>query len=220
MKGAPPPLENGDHLSREEFERRYEAMPGVCKAELIQGVVFMPSPVRYLQHRQPEALLMNWLSSYWIASPGTGCASNCSVRLDDDNVLQPDGLLIVLPEHGGRPRISPDGYLVGAPELVVEVAASSASIDLHTKLQTYLDHGVQEYLVWQVLDGVLLWFCHRGDHFEPLLPTATGRVQSEQFPGLWLDPSALLRLDAPIVIATLPCGLADQSHADFVDQLQ
>ena len=39
------PLEHGDHLTREEFERRYEAMPHVRKAELIEGVVYMPSPV-------------------------------------------------------------------------------------------------------------------------------------------------------------------------------
>lgn len=35
------PLENGDRLSRFEFEHRYQAMPELKKAELVEGVVYI-----------------------------------------------------------------------------------------------------------------------------------------------------------------------------------
>ena len=54
-RGGIPPLENGDRLSLAEFERRYENMPSLKKAELIKGVVLMGSPVRFVQHGRPHA---------------------------------------------------------------------------------------------------------------------------------------------------------------------
>jgi Uma2 family endonuclease len=127
-------LRAGDRLTRDEFERRYAAMPTVKKAELIEGVVYMGSPVRYEQHGAPEQALAAWLSFYRAVTPGLGAAGNTTLRLDLDNEPQPD-LLLRIPERvGGRSRVTADGYLEGAPELVVEVAASSTSYDLHQKL--------------------------------------------------------------------------------------
>ena len=79
-----PPLENGDRLTREEFERRYEAMPDVMKAELIEGVVYVPSPVRHRHHGQPHIYLSGWLVQYQASTPGVEASDNCTVRLDLD----------------------------------------------------------------------------------------------------------------------------------------
>jgi hypothetical protein len=132
-----PPLENGDHLTRDEFERRYEAMPHVKKAELIEGVVYMPSAVRLTLHGSPHADLITWLGVYRAGTPGVRVGDNTSVRLDLDNEPQPEALMIVEPGYGGRVKISDDDYVEGAPDLAAEVAASSASIDLNLKFRVY-----------------------------------------------------------------------------------
>ncbi|MBV9121864.1 MAG: Uma2 family endonuclease, partial [Planctomycetes bacterium] len=153
-----PPLESGDHLTREEFERRYDAMPNLKKAELIEGVVYLPSPVRWRQHASRHADLIGWLGTYQAGTPGVEVGDNGTVRVDLENEPQPDAVMIVEPSHGGRVKISTDDYIEGAPELVAEIAASSASIDLNTKLRVYRRNQVREYLVWRVLDGAIDWF--------------------------------------------------------------
>ncbi|MFO5527900.1 MAG: Uma2 family endonuclease, partial [Cuspidothrix sp.] len=120
-----PPLENGDKLTRHEFERRYHAMPNLKKAELIEGVVYMASPVRAKQHGKPHARIMGWLIAYEAATPGVESLDNTTILLDTDNEPQPDALLRI--ETGGQSRINKDDYVEGAPELIVEIAASSAS---------------------------------------------------------------------------------------------
>ena len=132
---AVPPLKEGERLSRDEFERRYNAMPELKKAELINGVVLMPSPVRHEQHGNPHAYLTTWLATYEISTPGTSIGDNSTIRLDLDNEPQPDDTLMIRPECGGNARIDADGYIEGGPELVAEVAASSVNIDLTSKLQ-------------------------------------------------------------------------------------
>jgi hypothetical protein len=213
-------LEPGDHLTREEFERRYEAMPHVRKAELIEGVVYMPSPVRLEQHGSPNALFIWWLTHYWAFTPGVRVGDNTTVRLDLDNESQPDGLMIREPSHGGRVEISPRGYIESAPELVGEIAASSASFDLHTKLRVYRRNQVQEYVVWRVEDAAVDWFVLRRGDYAPLPLSPAGIYQSEAFPGLWLDPAALVRTDLPTVLRVLQQGIASPEHAAFVAQLQ
>ena len=122
-----PELENGDRLTRCEFERRYAARPDLKKAQLIEGTVYMPSPVS-LAHSGPHAMIQTVLLVYAASTPGVRGEDNATVRLDLDNEPQPDVLLCIEPDAGGRCRVSGDNYLEGAPELVVEVAASSASI--------------------------------------------------------------------------------------------
>jgi hypothetical protein len=215
---AVPPLESGDHLTRDEFERRYEAMPQLKKAELIEGVVYVPSPTRFVQHGRPHAALMGWLCAYWFATPGVDAADNTSIRLDLSNEPQPDAFLIIEPARGGQARVDADGYVDGGPELVAEVAASRATIDLNTKFRVYQRNNVREYLVWRVLDQAIDWFVLRQGRYEALLPTA-GVYRSEVFPGLWLDPAALARLDLAAMQQTLQQGLASPEHAAFVGQL-
>jgi Uma2 family endonuclease len=211
-----PPLEPGDRISRAEFERRYEAMPQLKKAELIEGVVYMPSPVRHRHHGHPHAWLIGWLIQYEAATPGVETGDNSTARLDLDNEPQPDGLLLIAPDRGGQARISVDDYIESAPELVVEVAASSASYDLNTKLTVYRRNGVREYLVFRVRDREVDWFVLRDGLFEPLRPTSDGILRSEVFPGLWLDVAALVRGDLPQVLAVVQQGVNTPEHAAFV----
>ncbi len=214
------PLEPGDRLKREEFERRYDAMPHLKKAELIEGVVYMPSPVRHRRHSRPHFRLITWLGAYEAATPGVEGGDNGSARLDLDNEPQPDALLLIDPARCGQARISADDYIEHAPELVAEVAASSASYDLHTKLEVYRRNGVREYLVWRVLDQQFDWFVLRSGQYEPLAATAAGLRCSEIFPGLWLDAAALMQGDMQRVLAVVQQGLASPEHAAFVQRLQ
>jgi Uma2 family endonuclease len=211
-----PLLSAGDKLTRDEFERRYAAMPDLKKAELIEGIVYMGSPVRYVQHGRPERMLSRWLGYYEDVTPGLDSSGNTTLRLDLDNEPQPD-LLLRLPERaGGRSRITPDGYLEGPPELVVEVAASSVSCDLHQKLDAYRRNGVQEYLVHRVDDGEVDWFLLEGGVYVRQQPAADGTLKSRVFPGLWLDVPALLRGDSRALRAVIERGVADPQHAVFV----
>ena len=211
------PLENGDRLSRIEFERRYTAMPKLKKAELIEGVVHRGSPVRAKSHGQPHAAIMALLSSYWIATPGISLLDNATVRLDLDNEPQPDALLRI--ELGGQSLVSDDDYVDGAPELIVEIAASSATYDLHDKKRVYRRNGVQEYVVWQVLDNKLDWFSLQSGEYVLLTPDDNGVVRSLVFPGLWLAVPLLLAGDLANAIAVLQSGLTTPEHAQFIELL-
>ena len=215
----PPPLESGDRLTREEFERRYEAMPDVKRAELINGVVYMGSPVRFRAHGKPHVLLLTWLGMYSALTPGVLCADNATVRLAVDSEPQPDALLRLEPEAGGNSRISADDYVEGAPELVAEIAASSASYDLHDKMEVYRRSGVQEYIVWRVYEDQLDWFALHDGEYSHLVPDESGVIASRVFPGLWLAQSALLEGDAAQVVAELQKGLGTAEHATFVARL-
>lgn len=218
--GKIPPLEQGDHLTRDEFERRYEAMPELQKAELIEGVVYMPSPVRYLQHSSPYSTLNWWLKHYAVFTPGVGVGGDATIRLDLDNEPQPDAIMIREPSHGGRVIIDSSGYLQGAPELVGEIAASSASIDLHTKMRVYRRNGVQEYIVWRVEDSAIDWFSLKQGDYARLQSTSTGIYQSEIFPGLWLDAAALVRGDSATVLRVLQEGIACPEHGAYVADVE
>jgi Uma2 family endonuclease len=216
---AIPPLEPGDRLTRAEFERRYDATPHLKKAELIEGVVYMPSSVRLDRHGSPQANLVTWLGVYQAFTPGLRSADNTTVRLDETNEPQPDALLMIDPAHGGQARVSADDYVEAAPELVAEVAASSASYDLHSKLGAYLRNGVREYLVWRVLDGAVDWFVLRGGQYQRLTAGADGVLRSGVFPGLWLDAAALVNGDLAHVLAVVQQGMASPEHANFVGRL-
>ncbi|MDJ0736960.1 MAG: Uma2 family endonuclease [Nostocaceae cyanobacterium] len=213
------PLESGDRLNRHEFERRYLAMPNVKKAELIEGIVYMASPLRFRSHAQPHSLVMVWLGTYKVMTPGVELGDNATVRLDLDNEPQPDAVLLIDPSLGGQTNISEDDYIEGAPELVVEVAASSASNDLHDKKRVYRRNGVREYIVWQVFENKLDWFSLQAGEYIPLEADTDGIIKSLVFPGLWLVSAALLVGDMKQVLAVLQQGLDSQEHTDFLQTL-
>ena len=212
-----PPLENGDKLTRHEFERRYHAMPNLKKAELIEGVVYVASPLRIKSHGEPHAYIMTWLGVYKAATPGIGFADNTTVLIDTDNEPQPDALLRI--ETGGQSRINKDDYVEGAPELIVEIAASSASYDLHEKLKVYRRNQVQEYLIWRVYDHQFDWFRLQQGEYIQLQPNADNIICSQIFPGLWLDKTALLGGDLGKVLTVVQQGLASPEHENFISKL-
>ena len=214
--GEIPPLEPGDRLSRAEFERRYDAMPQLKKAELIEGVVYMPAPVSTDRHGEPHFELNGWLAFYKWATPGVRGANNATTRLDLDNEPQPDLSLFIDPARGGQARISSDGFLEAAPELVAEVASTSVSYDLHVKLEVYRRNGVCEYLVWRVRDRQIDWFVLKSRKYVRLPRDRSGLYRSKVFPGLWLDPAAMVRGDSATLQVALQCGLASREHAAFV----
>ena len=216
---ALPPLENGDHLHSHEFHRRYTAMPHIKKAELVEGIVYMASPVRVSVHGIQHAAAITWLGLFRAYTPNTELADNATLRLDEDNEPQPDAALFIDERCGGRSFITDDGYLSGAPELLVEIAASTASYDLREKREMYQNSGVAEYLVWSVYDRRIDWFTLENGQYAPLLPDAGGILCSRVFPGLWLNAGALLQNDLAHVISDLQQGLATPEHTAFVQHM-
>lgn len=211
-----PPLENGDRLTRHEFERRYAAMPNLKKAELIEGVVYVPAALRFRSHGQPHADLMIWLGMYKIVTPKVELGDNPTVRLDLDNAPQPDAVLMI---DGGQADISTDDYIEGAPELVVEVAASSVTYDLYDKKRAYRRNGIREYLVWRVYDREFDWFCLEAGEYIKLEADEQGVIRSSVFPGLWLAVSSLLSGEMEQVLAVLQQGLNSAEYQEFIQHL-
>lgn len=199
---APPPLDSGDRLTRAEFHRRYCARPDIKKAELVDGVVYLASPVRFEGHGEEHAAILHRLSTYRMGRPGLRVADNSTVYLSDESEVQPDALLF-RDAPGGSIRVTEDKYLEGAPDVVVEVAASSASYDLHDKLRAYERAGVQEYIVWEVLEARVSWFELNDGRYQRREPDAHEVIESHVFPGLRLDIPKLLAGDAAGVLAAL-----------------
>ncbi len=213
-----PLLQSGDHLDSGEFERRYNAMPEVKKAELIEGVVFMSSPVRQTQHSRPHVHLCGWLAQYEAVTSRIEAGDNATLRLDTKNQPQADLLLMIQPEFGGQAKLD-DGYIVGAPELLAEISASTVSMDMKTKLEVYRRCKVREYLVWRIEDEEIDWFILRRGRFVKLT-SEDGILRSETFPGLWLDSIALVAMNLARVLEVGRLGVACPEHAAFVARLQ
>jgi Uma2 family endonuclease len=211
----PLPLQNGDALSSREFLRRYEAMSEKVKAELIEGIVYMASPVSRI-HSKPDGLVQTWLGNYAAATLGVEHLTNTTVILDADNTEQPDALLRLLPERGGPTTLDEDQYVVGAPELVVQVAVSSASIDMGAKFRAFQRNGVLEYLVWLVAEKQFRWFALEEQRYVPQMPNADGLIWSRTFPGLVLAVEALVKMDAATVLSAQEKGLKSKAHADWL----
>jgi len=215
-----PPLRDGDRLTRAEFERRWDAMPHLKRAELLEGVVYVPSPRVPVDHAGPHFDLIGWLGIYVAATPGISGSDSGSIRMDLTNEPQPDVHLRILASHGGQSRLSPEGYVERAPEVAAEVAVSSIPLDLNVKLPIYCRNGVREYLIWRVPDREIDWFVLRGTEYERLAPGADGVYRSQVLPGLWLDAAALVRGDLAAVSRVAQQGLASPEHAAFVRRLE
>jgi len=196
-----PPLENGDLLTQPEFLRRYQAMPGLKKAELIERIVHMPSPVS-TKHAEPDGLIQGWLSVY-ASRHNLRHYTNVTLLLDADNAPQPDAVLCTPPQDGARVWLNAADYLCGSPELVVEIAASTVSIDLRDKMRVYRRNGVAEYLVWRVQDQALDWFVLEDGQYVPMVADDDTLLESRVFPGLRLNVKAALAGDRSAVLAAL-----------------
>jgi Uma2 family endonuclease len=215
-----PPLKSGDHLSAEEFERRFDATPELKKAELINGVVYMPPPVSDGMHAAPHFDMSGWLAMYRFATPGVEGGLEGTLRLDRRNRPQPDIYLRISPECGGQSKRDASGYVTAGPELVAEVAASSADYDLHEKLELYRANSVREYLVWRTYDKLIDWFELSDAGFVPMPKDPDGVFRSRIFPGLWLNADGLVTGDIDALLASAQAGLASPERATFRDRLR
>jgi Uma2 family endonuclease len=209
-------LVTGERMNVEEFLRCWEELPDLKNAELIDGVVYVPSPVS-LEHGSFDTLIHWWLTHYAHATPGCRAGNN-STWLMLDSAPQPDAYLRILPSYGGQSR-DEKLYSIGAPELAVEICLTSTEVDFGPKRRLYQRAGVREYItvelfrkriVWRVLEnGVYL---HQED-------PADGILRSYVFPGLWLDVAAFWADDGAKMLAALNAGLATDEHRGFVERL-
>ncbi len=211
-----PPLVPGDQMTKAEFLRLWEAHPEIKNAELLGGKVYMSSPVS-VEHGDMEGRAGGWLQVYSAYTPGTASGHNTTSFLLDD-VPQPDLNLRILPEYGGRSWVA-GKYLHGRPDLLVEICASSASYDLHVKLDLYREAGVREYLVILLYEKEIRWHVLVDGQYQLLPEDPDGLRRSRIFPGLWLAGKALLAGDMPQVLTSLQEGLATPGHRAFVAEL-
>jgi len=195
-----PVLENGAVMDRETFHRLYAECEEYERVELIEGVVYMPSPEKIPGHARETNLILRWLNAYVEANPGLPleAVGGGSILLDNRNEPIPDAMLYRL-----TPGRFDDGYLAEPPELIAEVAYSSASRDLHQKKRAYERNGVREYLVWRTRPGSIDWFVLRDGSFVEMAPGPDGMLESEAFPGLRMDLDAFLRGDRARVLAAV-----------------
>lgn len=187
-------------MTRRQFHALYELHGDIKKAELIQGVVYVASPPRASDHGDLEADVSFWLGLYKRQHPELPLrvAHNSTVYLDDLNEPQPDLSLRLL---GGTSSME-DGYISGPPELIVEVAYSSVSRDLHSKKEAYRQNAVPEYIVWRVRDSEIDWFRLDGGQYVRIEPDTAGVIHSRIFPGLRLNVAAMLAGDHAGVMRT------------------
>jgi hypothetical protein len=214
---SPPPLVEGQRLDQAEFHRRYEAMPPSTRAELIDGVVFMPSPVGP-EHGRAHIPVSVWFSYYEENTPGVEALDNTSTALGLKSEPQPDLQLRILPECGGRTQAD-RRFIRGVPELVLEVTHTTRYTDLGPKLDDYERAGVPEYVVRTVEPDEVLWHVLQEGRLVAVSPDADGLYRSRVFPGLWLDPQALLARDTRRLREVLDQGGATPEHAAFVARL-
>jgi Uma2 family endonuclease len=213
------PLHNGDHMDQKTFHALYKQTPAEFKAELIGGIVYVASPVT-ARHGRPHGRVIHWLSIYSGATPGTDVLDNTTNILDEESEPQPDGCLLIQPEYGGQTSEDEDGYIVGAAELVAEVAYSTAAIDLHRKKKDYEEAGVREYVVVLAESQSAVWYTRGRRGFVELKPGADGILRSRVFPGLWLDPAMIFAKTVKQLNSVTNQGLASPEHAAFVAKLE
>lgn len=178
----------------------------------------MPGAARR-RHGRSTGMLIHWLGTYEHATPGVEVYDNTTTIMGEESELQPDACLIIRPDRGGQMRFTDDDYLEGAPEFAAEIASSTESYDLHSKKQDYERAGVKEYLVVALRQKQVFWFVNHDGRFVEQKVDARGHYRSAVFPGLWLDPNALLELNSRNLLATLREGLATPEHAAFVKQI-
>jgi Uma2 family endonuclease len=212
------PLENGDRLDQKTFHKRYESMAEDVRAELIGGIVYMASPQK-LPHSKTTHLVGRWLDAYMEKTAGTEVLPGATSILGPESEPEPDDCMIVSPESGGQTRVNKKGYLVGPPELIVETAATTESRDLHQKKADYEKAGVLEYIVVALRSQKVFWFSLQDGEYRAIKPSRDGIFRSRVFPGLWLDPQALLQGNRKQLLAVLHQGLASEAHREFAAKL-
>ncbi len=212
----PAELVTGQRMTVAEFLRRWEYLPDLKNAELIDGVVYVPSPVS-LDHGSFDAQIIWWLTQYAHSTPGCKSGNN-STWLMLDSAPQPDAYLRILPSHGGQSRVDRK-YAAGAPELAVEICLTSTEVDFGPKLALYQRAGVREYITIEVFRKRIVWrVLENGVYLYQTAP-ADGILRSHVFPGLWLDVAAYWEDNGTRMSDALNAGLSTEDHQRFVKAL-
>jgi Uma2 family endonuclease len=214
---SPPPLRNGDRLSRDEFMRRWEAMTDLKWAELIDGVVYMPSPISLI-HGDYHVQMGAWMGFYAASTPGCAPLAAATWLMSPDSAPQPDLAMRILPEYGGQSGVE-GKYAAGAPELVVEVSHTTSTRDAGIKLRLYERSGVREYVILRPAKQKVAWHVLVEGKYRELMADADSIFRSRVFPGLWLNPEQLWKCDYAGIAATIQQGSASPEHAAFVKEL-
>src|ERR1017187_989602 len=220
-KGVIPPLGDGDRLTAAEFHRRYEGMPELKKAELINGVVYLGLTRTTIAQGSSQAALTCWLGYYHAYTPGTEGGRNPTLRFEfGENEPQPDDVLLLLPEYGGRSWTDENGYLVGAAELTAEISSSTVRRNPRARMDAFEQNGIVEYIVWRVEDQEIDWFILKRGKYQLLVKTKDGLYKSKVFPGLWLDAKAMIGGDMIKVLEVVQQGIASPEHRRFAAKLR
>jgi Uma2 family endonuclease len=203
-------------MTQREFHRIYSQLEESVRAELVGGIVYVASPLK-LPHGQHHSFMATLLGHYCGRTVGVDTGDSVTTILGEESEPQPDLFVRILPEYGGQSRTTDDEYIEGAPELIIEIASSSVSIDLHAKRQDYALAGVLEYLVHNVRESKLHWFDLRSDRVRK--PDADGICRMVTFPGLWINEAAVCQRDYVAAMSALEAGLGSDAHTAFVDEL-
>ena len=213
----PPPLCEGEQLTRGEFMRRWEAMPDLKFAELIDGIVHMPSPLADI-HSDFQIRISVWLAQYAMATVGCAVRANGTCLMSKRNVPQPDLALKILAEYGGQSWMEGE-YPGGAPELIVEISHTTGARDSGVKQRLYERSGVLEYLIVKSKKRQLVWHELVEGKYREIQPGADGLFRSRVFPGLWLNAEALWNCDYAALSTAVQQGTSTPEHAEFVGKL-
>ncbi len=220
--GYEPPLrlENGDRLSKAEFLKRWNEQPSLNHAELLEGIVHLnAAAIRCRDHGEPQYVMMRLLGTYCDVTPHIKVMGPSSIDLDDENFPEPDVVMYSTHPRLAQTKVDHEGYLVGPPELIVEIAASTASVDLHVKKDVYERAGVKEYLVWRTIEAGLDWFVlENGLYVRNKVDPADGFMKSRVFPGLWIKEAVLLKMDVKQILASMQEGITSAAHQEFCEQ--
>jgi hypothetical protein len=214
-----PPLADGQLVSLEEFEQRFDATPDLKHAELLDGVAYLRHDGRAFAG-SCRAALIGWLGVYSASTRFLLPGAHGHVALDDRNELQPDAILAVRPEAGGTVVLDATGVVRSAPDFAADVFTTTNATLLPKRIAAHERGGTLEYLVWYAEHKCVDWLVRERGEFVAMNPDpADGLLKSVAFPGLWLDATALLNGDLDTVLAALQRGLASAEHKAFVSQL-
>jgi len=213
------PLQGGERMRRNEFERRFDATPGLKRAELVEGTVWIPPQMGEVRYGSARMALIGLIGSYCAATPGVSGGAHGHIRLDAVNMPQPDVSVHLGKAYGGQSRIDADGYLEGAPEFVADVVRQRAEWPTG-RVEALRRNGVREFAVWRVDDCLIDWFVVRDGKQERLEMGADGVYRSRVLPGLWVDPVALLTDERARAMAVMRQGIASPEQGEFIERLK
>ena len=174
-------------LSAEESHARYLKSGNFRKVQLINGMMRMPSPVRFEAHDEPNNVMITLIVNYSAKMAGVRSIGSATLKLDSRNNIQPEFELL---REDGSSTIEND-YIVGPVELVGEISESSIRGYTTSKFEAYRAIGSKEYMIWKTVLNEIVLYKLVYVNYEEIVPV-DGTLKSQQFPGLHIDTEALI----------------------------